>query len=242
MKVEIWSDFVCPFCYIGKRKFEAALDQFPNKRNVEVVYRSFELDPQAERDVDYDVHERLARKYNMSREQAKAMNDNVGEQAKAVGLDYRFDSMISTNTFDAHRLAHFAARQGKQHEMTERLLQAYFTDGKHIGDHNTLAALAGEAGLDQSEAARVLAGGEYGEDVRHDERDAQSLGINGVPYFVINRKYGISGAQPTEVFMQVLEQVWQEENPSPVLNELGGDSAGAVCTDGVCAPADRKPS
>jgi predicted DsbA family dithiol-disulfide isomerase len=237
MKVEIWSDFVCPFCYIGKRKFEAALSQFSHKNEIEVVYRSFELDPNAKRDVDYDVHEMLATKYGNTREQAKAMNENVGAQAKDIGLTYHFDTMVVTNTFDAHRLSHFAARHGKMGELTERLLKAYFTESKHIGDHATLAALAGEAGLDQNEAAAMLAGDEFTNDVRADQQEAIRLGVRGVPFFVINRKYAISGAQPSEVFLEALQKAWEENQPLTVLNNPAGETADAACADGVCAPS-----
>jgi predicted DsbA family dithiol-disulfide isomerase len=210
MKVEIWSDVMCPFCYIGKRRFEAALQQFPNKDDIEVVYRSFELDPNAKRDVNQDVHDMLASKYGMSREEAKAKNDEVAGQAKDLGLTYNFDNMILTNTFDSHRLMHFAASYGKMQEMTERLFKAYFTDSKHIGDHETLAALAAEVGLDKNEAAKMLAGDEYTKEVRADETEAGQLGIRGVPFFVINRKYAISGAQPVEVFLEALQKAWDE--------------------------------
>ncbi|UUZ91830.1 DsbA family oxidoreductase [Paenibacillus sp. P25] len=200
MKVEIWSDYVCPFCYIGKRRFEAALEEFPHKTQVEVVYRSFELDPSAKRDLGHDVHDMLASKYGMSREQAKAMNDNVTEQARTVGLAYHFDTAIPTNTFDAHRLTHFAAKHGKMHEVAERSLRAYFTESKHIGDHEALAALAAEAGLDRDEALRMLAGGEFAQEVRHDEEEAARLGVRGVPFFVIDRKYAVSGARACRSF------------------------------------------
>lgn len=236
MKVEIWSDFVCPFCYIGKRRFEAALEQFAHKNEIEVVYRSFELDPNAKRDYNHDVHDMLASKYGMSREQAKAMNDDVAGQAEAVGLTYYFDSMIITNTFDAHRLAHFAAQYGKMNEMTERLLKAYFTDCKHIGDHETLAALAAEIGLDKNEAAKMLAGDQYTKEVRADEQEAVNLGIRGVPFFVINNKYAISGAQPSEVFLGALQKAWSEERPLIILSDPDSNAADAVCADGVCAP------
>jgi predicted DsbA family dithiol-disulfide isomerase len=213
VKVEIWSDFVCPFCYIGKRRFEAALERFAHKDGVEVVFRSFELDPHAPKDADHDVHDMLAMKYGMSRQQEKAMNDNVAGQAKEVGLTYRFDSMILTNTFDAHRLARFAARHGKTEEMVERLFRAYFTDSEHIGDHETLAALAAMVGLDPSETAQMLADGDYAEEVRADEEEAGRLGIRGVPFYVIDRKYAISGAQPSDMFLKALQQAWSESQP-----------------------------
>ncbi|GIP21314.1 DsbA family oxidoreductase [Paenibacillus sp. J22TS3] len=208
MKVEIWSDFMCPFCYIGKRRFELALQKFAGKDQVEVIYRSFELDPEAKRDVDYDVHDMLAGKYGMTRERAISMNNDITEQAKSVGLRYLFDTMILTNTFDAHRLAHFAAKHGKAAEMVELLLKSYFTDSKHIGDHATLADLAVQVGLDRRETEEMLASGAFTEDVRSDEQEAGELGIRAVPFFLIDRKLAVTGAQPTEVFLDALNQAF----------------------------------
>jgi predicted DsbA family dithiol-disulfide isomerase len=233
MKVEIWSDFVCPFCYIGKRRFESALEQFPHRNEVEIVYRSYELDPNSKRDLPGDIHDMLASKYGMSREKAMAMNFNVGEQAQSVGLTYHFDKMKPTNTFDAHRLAHFAGRYGKSAEMTERLLQAYFTEGSHIGDHDTLISLAAELELDRDEVAAMLSGDEGKAEVRSDEQEAAALGVRGVPFFVINRKYAISGAQPAELFADTLNKVWSEDHPLVFVNGADGESAD-VCEDGVC--------
>lgn len=240
MKVEIWSDFMCPFCYIGKRRFEAALEQFSNKNEIEIIYRSFELDPNAERNVNHDVHEMLAKKYGMSLEQAKSMNNDVAGQARALGLEYHFDTMILTNTFDSHRLTHFAAHYGKMHEMAERLFSAYFTESKHIGDHETLSALAEEVGLDKNEAARMLAGDEYTKEVRADEQKAVQLGIRGVPFFVINDKYAISGAQPSEVFLEALQKAWYEERPLTILNDSNDVRVDTACADGVCVPSVQK--
>lgn len=237
MKVEVWSDFACPFCYIGKRRFEAALERFTHKDQVEVVFRSFELDPHAQRDVDHDVHDMLASKYGMSRERAIAMNENVGNQAEEVGLTFRFDTMVLTNTFDAHRLAHFAAKQGKMNPMTDQLFQAYFTDSEHIGDRETLAALASKAGLDADETARVLAGGDYSAEVRADEEEAGRLGVRGVPFFVIDRKYAVSGAQSSDMFLGALQKAWDESQPLTVLNGTGNESAAAACTDDACTPS-----
>ncbi|MFD1957498.1 DsbA family oxidoreductase [Paenibacillus thailandensis] len=230
MKVEIWSDYICPFCYIGKRRFEAALARFEHKEGVEVVYKSFELDPNAPRDFGCDVHDMIAKKYGMSREQAVANHANLTGQAAQVGLEYRFDEAILTNTFDAHRLSHFSASRGKAAEMTERLLRAYFTEGKHIGDHETLADLAAEVGLDRGEALRALQDGGYAGDVRADEEEAARLGARGVPFFVIDRKYGVSGAQPPEVFLEALNKAWEESAP---LTVVGGDAD--VCGDDGCA-------
>ncbi|CAM2882607.1 DsbA family oxidoreductase [Paenibacillus sediminis] len=240
MKVEIWSDFMCPFCYIGKRRFEAALEQFPNKEEVEVIYRSFELDPYSKRDVDYDVHDMLAKKYGMTRAQAIANNEHVGKQAQTVGLTYHFDTMILTNTFDAHRLAHYAGELGKMKEMTEVLFRAYFTDSKHIGDHETLADLAAEVGLNRHTVLEMLAGDDYSKEVRADEQEASKLGITGVPFFVINRKYAVSGAQPTELFTEALTKAWNEERPLTVLNVTTNSTEDAACVDGTCIAPQKK--
>ncbi|TKI57217.1 DsbA family oxidoreductase [Brevibacillus antibioticus] len=239
MKIEIWSDFACPFCYIGKRRLEGALSQFPHKDQVEVVYRSFQLDPQMERDTDMDMHEVLAAKYSIPLEQAKGMNDQVTQMAKGVGLDYHFDTMIPTNTFDAHRLTHFAHAHGKMKELKERLLKAYFTESLHLGDHEVLAQLASEVGLDKEATLTMLAGNEYREQVQEDKQRGNDLGVTGVPFFVINNKYAVSGAQPGEVFLGALNQVWEEESAAPALkfvqnDEKKDEQSGDNCTDGSC--------
>ncbi|MEX1029695.1 MAG: DsbA family oxidoreductase [Paenibacillaceae bacterium] len=231
MKVEIWSDVACPFCYIGKRSFEQALNKFADKEQVEVVYRSFELDPKAPKKVDMDVHDMLATKYGMTREKAKEMNNNVGKMAEAVGLTFKPDTMVLTNTFDAHRLAHHASKYDKMPAMTESLYKAYFTDSKHLGDHGVLSGLAEEIGLDKQEALDILASSAYSAEVRADEHEAQQLGVNGVPFFVINRKFGISGAQSAEYFLNALKQAWDEE---PKLTILPNED-GSVCTDDGCS-------
>jgi len=238
MKVEIWSDIVCPFCYIGKRRYEEALAQLDYRDEVETVYRSFELDPNAPVKSDRDLHESLAAKFGISREQAKSMNDNVTEQARSVGLTYNLDQAVPTNTFDAHRLTHLAAKHGKMVEMTERLFKAYFTEGKHIGDRQVLVELAEDIGLDAAEVTEALDRSSYSDEVRADEREAAQLGIQGVPFFVINRKYAVSGAQPTEVFIRALEKARSEEQPAiTVVNEES--DADAACTDGACKPAAK---
>ncbi len=240
MKIEVWSDYVCPFCYIGKRRLEHALERFPNKDQVEVVYKSFELDPNSPVQHHGDIHDLLAGKYNMSREQAMASNRNVGEAARGVGLNYDFDNMRYTNTFDAHRLAHFATEKGLSPALTERLMQAYFTEGAFLGDHEELAKLAAEAGLDKEEVLAVLKSDAYGDKVRADEDEAMQLGVRGVPFFVLDGKFAVSGAQPDSVFDQALERAWGER---PALTVLGDDSADPDgCSDGACAvPGAGKP-
>ncbi|WP_373895002.1 DsbA family protein [Virgibacillus sp. CBA3643] len=235
MKIEIWSDFVCPFCYIGKRRLEMAMENFPQKENVTVEYKSYELDPNAEVNPGQNMHEYLAANKGMSIEQAKSMNESLGEQAAEVGLIYNFDTTQHTNTFDAHRLAQYAAKQGKGKEMTERLLHAYFTESKLISDHETLVALAEEVGIDADDVKALLKVDDYANHVRGDEEQAREIGVPGVPFFVFNEKYAVSGAQPLEVFTEVLEQVWEEEKEKPVLQSLNPKkSKTTYCTDEGC--------
>ncbi|WP_433940520.1 DsbA family oxidoreductase [Paenibacillus lautus] len=232
MKVEIWSDFMCPFCYIGKRRFESALEQFPHKDQVEVVYRSFELDPNASYKPGVSMDELLAAKYGMSIEQAKAANANVTQQAASVGLTYHMDRVIPANSFDAHRLVHFAAQHGKMKDMTERLFRAYFTDAENLEDKNLLADLAAEVGLEREQAMGVLESDAFQSEVRADEAAATNLGIRGVPFFVLGGKYAVSGAQPLEVFTDALDKAYREANPLVMVNE--SDSNDGICADGSC--------
>lgn len=232
MKVEIWSDFMCPFCYIGKRRFESALEQFPHKDQVEVVYRSFELDPNASYKPGVSMDELLAAKYGMSIEQAKAANANVTQQAASVGLTYHMDRVIPANSFDAHRLVHFAAQHGKMKDMTERLFRAYFTDAENLEDKNLLADLAAEVGLEREQAMAVLESDAFQSEVRADEAAATNLGIRGVPFFVLGGKYAVSGAQPLEVFTDALDKAYREANPLVMVNE--SDSNDSMCADGSC--------
>ncbi|WP_282137718.1 DsbA family oxidoreductase [Rossellomorea aquimaris] len=232
MKIEIWSDFVCPFCYIGKRHLEEALQKFPERDQVEVMFKSFELDPHAPVETDMSIQEILSKKYGTSLDQAKNMTDSMTKQAATVGLDFRFDSSIPTNTFDAHRLTKYAKTKGKEAELTELLLQAHFTLSKHIGDKETLVGLAEQAGLDAEESLAVLNGQEFTRDVRTDEEEARQIGVQGVPFFVINRKYAISGAQPSDVVLSSIQKVWEEENQPASLQPLGTD--GMACDENGC--------
>lgn len=229
MKIEVWSDYVCPFCYIGKRRLEEALEQFPQADQVEVEFKSFELDPNAPTDDSRTIYEALATKYGMPIEQAKGTTAQVAAQAREVGLDYDFENMVVTGTLDSHRLTHYAKTVGKEKELSEALLQAYFVDAKHIGNHDVLLEIATSVGLDSDAVRDVLTTDVYTEEVRAEEKRASDLGITGVPFFVFDNKYGVSGAQPTEVFTQVLEKVWSENNPT--IQVL---SNGATCTDDNC--------
>jgi predicted DsbA family dithiol-disulfide isomerase len=200
LTAEIWSDVVCPWCYIGKRRFEAAVERFDG--DVEVVWRSFELDPGAPATREHSAAEHLASKYGMSVEQAEASHAQMTELAAQEGLDYHFEKARGGNSFDAHRLIHLANAHGKQAEAQERVMRAYFTEGVPIGDREALIALGDELGLD---ARAALESDEYADAVRADELLAQQIGIQGVPFFVLNRRYGVSGAQPAEVLVQALE-------------------------------------
>ena len=210
MEVEIWADVVCPWCYLGKRHFEEALDSFDHRDKVQVVYRSFELDPSAPRGMTTPTAEMLAEKYRMSPDEARQAQRQMEERASADGLTFRMDGLRSGNTRDAHRLLHLAKASDRQGELMERLLRGYFTEQDSIFDPETLARLAVEAGLDPGEVADVLASGRYDDHVDTDEAMARSLGATGVPLFVIDRRYGISGAQPAETIAGVLERAWSE--------------------------------
>ena len=232
MKVEIWSDIVCPFCYIGKRKFEKALEGFEAKDKVEIVWRSFQLDPEMKYVPGQSVHEYLGERKSASAAEGKKMNDSMAAIAKEVGLEYNFDNAIINNTLDAHRLLHFAKDKGLQNELKERLFKAYYTEGKNIGDTNTLVQLATEVGLNDAEARAVLQTDAYTQEVELDQYEAQQVGARGVPFYVFNDKYAVSGAKPAELFTQVLDKVWQEEKPL-VLSEAG---EGFCTVDSICAP------
>jgi predicted DsbA family dithiol-disulfide isomerase len=211
MQVEIWSDVVCPWCYLGKRRFEAALAELDRRDEIDVVWRSFELDPGAPRQRELPAIEHLAHKYGMTIEQAEASQRRLTELAAAEGLEYHLDRTAGGNSFDAHRLLHLAASAGLQDALKERLLGAYFTEGEAIGRPDVLQRLAVEAGLEPDEVAELLAGERFGDEVRADEHRARLLGVNGVPFFAIDERYGISGAQSSELILSALEQALAEQ-------------------------------
>jgi predicted DsbA family dithiol-disulfide isomerase len=225
VKVEIWSDIACPWCHVGRSRFEAALAAFEHRDEVAVVWRSFELDPAAPPAVEGSSAERLARKYGMSVERAQESQRRLEDVAAGDGLALRFDRVRSGNTFDAHRLIHLAQEHGLGSAMKERLMRAYFSEGALMSDRDTLAHLGVEVGLDEAEVVATLAGERYADAVRADERAAAALGINGVPTFVIDRALGVSGAQPPEELLAFLRQGWEAGDRTLV----GADAApGAV--------------
>jgi predicted DsbA family dithiol-disulfide isomerase len=193
------------------------------------MYRCFELDPTMERDNKQNMYEKLAQKYGMSIATAKANTENMVQMGKEAGVDFQFDTLILTNTFDAHRVTMFAKNHGLMHEMTNRILRAYFTESKHIGDHETLTELAAEVGLNRDEVEKMLASDEMADAVRADEETGQQYGITGVPFFLINKKYALTGAQPTEVFVNALKKIIAEDEIT-VLNNQDG----AICDDDGC--------
>jgi predicted DsbA family dithiol-disulfide isomerase len=231
MKVEIWSDVVCPWCYVGKRRFETALGAFEHRADVEVHWRSFELDPDAPAIREGDPVQRLADKYGMTRAQALAADATLTDMAAAEGLPFHLDTARGGNTFDAHRLLHLAAEKGMQDAVKERFMRAYFTESEPIGDAETLTRLAVDAGLDETDVKAVLTSGQYATDVIADEQQAAAYGISGVPFFVVDGRYGVSGAQSPDVLLQTLRTAYAEANPLTMVTTSGD----GVCEGDACA-------
>ena len=217
MKIEIWSDVACPFCYIGKRKFETALGQFDHKDEVEIIWKSYQLDPtpQAELPVDTDIYQYLADWKGWSYKESKKMHESVVNSAKQVGLTYDFDNAKLSNTFDAARLIHLAKTYDKQGEAKEKLLAAHFTLGLDVADTLVLIKIGEEIGIDPETVRKMLQSDDYKIDVTYDIQEANNLGVTGVPFFVFDRKYGVSGAQEPQTFLQTLDKAyaeWRKEN------------------------------
>lgn len=217
VQIEVFSDVVCPWCYIGKRRLEDALSMFEHAYEVAVTYRSFQLDPSSPEASDLSLEEMLSRKYRRSVADARAMNDRVTDIAAKVGLDFRLQDAHPANTFRAHRLLHFAASKGVGNELTERLMMGYFSEGVRIGDRDELLRLAVEVGLEPVATAEVLDGDVFDAEVRADIELARAFGANGVPFFVFDRRYAVSGAQETSVFAEVLDTAWAEAHPTAVV-------------------------
>jgi predicted DsbA family dithiol-disulfide isomerase len=209
MTIEIWSDVVCSWCYIGKRHLERALEAFPERDQVTIRWRSFELDPGSPADAG-TADEELAHRRAISLDEAREMHEQTERQGAELGIAFDFRRARRGNTFDAHRVLHMAADAGCQQPVMERLLASYFSEGGAIGDRDTLAAVAAQAGLGRDQVAEMLAGDRYTAEVRADEQEAAALGITGVPFFVVNRRYGLSGAQPPRVLLQAIEQAWAD--------------------------------
>jgi len=229
LKVEVWSDVVCPWCYIGKRRLETALERFPHRDQVEVVWRSFQLDPSVPQGETHATLPALAAKYGRDVEEMRGTMAHVESIAAEEGLDYHLADGISGNTLLAHELLHLAAEHGLRNELKERLLHAYFEEQRSVFDVDSLVPFAVEVGLDETEVREALADRRYLAAVREDGATAQALGATGVPFFVVDRKYGAAGAQPAELLLQILERAWADANPLITVPDAEG------CADGTCA-------
>ncbi|HVV54729.1 MAG TPA: DsbA family oxidoreductase [Mucilaginibacter sp.] len=234
MKIEIWSDVMCPFCYIGKRRFESAMAAFEHRDQVEVEWKSFQLNPYMQTDPGMNINRYLAENKGWTLDYARRMNNHVTEMAAGEGLKYDFDRAVVANSFNAHRMAHLSKKHGLGEAAEEALFRAYFTEGKNIDDKETLTGIAASIGLDKAETKQALESDAFADEVKHDIAEAQYLGIQGVPFFVMNRKYGVSGAQAVPVFTETLETSfaeWQQENSKPDLSVIEGESCSP---DGNC--------
>ena len=234
MKIEIWSDVMCPFCYIGKRNLETALEQFPDKNHIEIIWKSYQLDPAFPESVTEDYLQYLIKRKGMTAEQVKGMLDNVTQTAKQVGLDYHLDKSVIVNSLNAHKFIQFAKTKGLGDQAEERLFHAFFTDAKNIADLETLTQIGQDLGLNETEIKTAFTDEKYAAQVNHDIMEAQQIGVQGVPFFVLDRKYAVSGAQPPQAFLENLEKSfseWREKNPVTKLDITQGQS----CTpDGIC--------
>lgn len=214
MTIDIWSDIACPYCYIGKRHLEAALARFPHAEEVQINWRSFELDPQAPAKSSGDLYDRLAQKYRMPRQQAQQMTSSVESMGRSVGIDFDFAHAVPVNTHQAHRLLHLAAEHGVQDQAKEALFQAYFLQGKDLSEFPVLVSIGESLGLDGKLIAATLQSDAFTQEVREDEEFAHQIGVQGVPFFVFDQKYAVRGAQPVEGFVQTLESVWEKNQAS----------------------------
>ena len=234
MKVDIWSDIMCPFCYIGKRKFEAALEQFPHKEKVEISWHSFQLDPTIEDNVSEDIYDYLAKRKGQTRDWAIRVTNQISSTASEVGLSFNMDKAVVANSFEAHRLIQLAKITGKDDGAEELLFRAYFIEGRNIADKDVLRQIGLQIGLNAEEVEQLFSSNNFAQEVQYDIAVAQQLGINGVPFFVLDNKYGVSGAQSPDVFTEALQQAWTEyEKESKVI--LVEDTTGVTCSiDGNC--------
>ena len=224
MNVEIWSDVMCPFCYIGKRKFENALAKFPHKEKINIIWKSFQLDPTTITDPSLNTIDNLAEKKGWSKQQAQETTAQVTDIAKQVGLDFHFEKAVVANSFDAHRLSHLAKKYGKQNDLEEKLFLAYFTEGKNTADHSTLLQIGKDLGIPEQEITTVLNSDTFTNEVEQDITEAQHIGVRGVPFFVLDRKYAVSGAQESETFLGALTKAY-EEHANGIIEPIANNSS-----------------
>lgn len=237
MRIEVWTDVVCPFCYVGKRELANALSDFEHADQVEVVWKAFELDPNASAN-GQDATQHLMDKYGLSAAQSAAQNDQLATRAAEVGLNFNWRESKVTNTLDAHRLVKLAETQGLGGVATDRVMKAFFTDGSLVSDHEVLTRLGGEIGLQEDRVREVLEGVEFIEEVHRDEQEAAGYGISGVPFFVFEGQWAINGAQPAELFSEALDEVWQEIQRPRLIN-FAEESVGGGCGCGGCGCGAR---
>ncbi|WP_426351319.1 DsbA family oxidoreductase [Alloiococcus sp. CFN-8] len=237
MKVEIWTDFVCPYCYIGKRMFQEALKKFDHSEDVEVTYRSFELNHNAPKGRSLDPIGELAEKYNMSREEVAKRKQPIIDRANSVGLDYKAENLTSNNTFDAHRLSQYAKTIDKMDKLTERIFKAQFIEGLDISNHEVLLYLAEEAGLNRSEAKKILESDAFSNEVFEDQKKADSIDLDYVPFFLFNDTTSVSGDYTIDTFLDTMNAIWNNEEITATsldAKEIKKAPPGVVCEDGVC--------
>ena len=237
----MWSDILCPFCHLGRRHLELALEQFEHADEVGVVWHSFQLDRNAEAVERTPQVERVAAKYGTDVEAMRAQHEQMARDAAAVGLDFQWERLVGGNSYDAHRLLHFARSVGREAEVTQRVMRAWYSEGAAIGDHDTLVALAVEAGLAEDDVRSLLAGDDFGIDVRTDEALAGQIGITSVPMFVLDQKYGVTGAQPVDAMLQAIRQVWDLQGTEPEMPAAGGGCGGGCC-GGACGSGGAEES
>ena len=229
LKVQIWSDIMCPFCYIGKRRIEEALSLFEHKDAVAIEWKSFQLDATFKASADDNMVDHLAKKYGKEKDWAQGMLDNMTQNAKNAGLDFHFEKAILANSFNAHRLLHLAKKYQLANDLEELLFKAYLTEGKNINDNSTLKELGVSVGLNAVEIDEVLNSDAYGNDVKKDIQNANAIGVQGVPFFVFDNKYAVSGAQPATAFLEILQKAWDEgkfDSKVTLINTTEGDSCG----------------
>jgi len=232
MKVDIWSDVMCPFCYIGKKHFDEAMTQFDYADDIQVEWKSFQLEPDLKTQPDKTVSEHLAETKGWSDTQTAQMQQRITMMGANADLTFNFDEAIPANSFNAHRLAHFAKSKGKDGRIEEVLFKAYFVDGKNIDDSEVLIDLSAKIGLDKKETQNVLESDKFSREVKEDIRDSQKVGVQGVPFFVFNEKYAVSGAQPADKFLEVLQKSWKEWNKEQQPVPLNSDAEGPACGPG----------
>jgi predicted DsbA family dithiol-disulfide isomerase len=231
LTVEVWSDIACPWCYVGKRRFESALARFEHAARVELVWRAYELDPSAPAVRDDSYVQRLASKYGRSKAEAQGMLDNMVATGAKEGLRFDFANIRAGNTFLGHRLLHLARERGVQGQLQERFFRGYFSEGAAVGTPEVALRLAGEAGLDTDEANAVVQTDQFADAVRQDQREARELGVDGVPFFLLGRRYAVAGAQPADLLLRALEQGWQELS---LEGDPADEAAGPVCGPEGC--------